>query len=63
MTTVTPDYASLDEALEMLRSYGPELHNCNSNHAPMAAEAMCALGRGDAVIEWVDHYRRSLQPA
>jgi hypothetical protein len=59
----TQNYAPLDEALEMLRPYGPELHNGNSNHAPMAAEAMCALGRGDAVIEWVDRYRRSLQPA
>jgi hypothetical protein len=59
----SPDYAPLDEALEMLRPYGPELHNGNSNHAPMAAEAMCALGRGDTVIEWVDHYRHDLQPA
>jgi hypothetical protein len=63
MAMAIPDYASLDEALEMLRPYGPELHNGNSNHAPMAAEAMCALGRGDAVIDWVDRYRRSLQPA
>lgn len=60
---MTPDYAPLDEALEMLRPYGAELHNGNSNHAPMAAEAMCALGRGDAVIDWVDRYRRNLQPA
>jgi Questin oxidase-like len=59
----TPDYAPLDEALEMLRPYGPKLHNGNSNHAPMATEAMCALGRGDAAIKWVDHYRRNLVPA
>jgi hypothetical protein len=77
MPTTTPDYAPLDEALEMLRrdpassqlpfvqadAYGPELHNGNSNHAPSAAEETCALGRGDAVIDWVDHYRRSPQPA
>jgi len=63
MPTTTPDYAPLDEALAMLRPYGPELHNGNSNHAPMAAEAMCALGHGDAVIDWVDRYRGSLQPA
>src|SRR5260221_1786861 len=60
---VTTDYSRLDEALEMLRPYGPELQNGNSNHAPMAAEAMCVLGRGDAVIEWVDRYRHDLQPA
>ncbi|MEA2648690.1 MAG: hypothetical protein QOG61_1125 [Candidatus Binataceae bacterium] len=59
----TQNYAPLDEALEMLRPYGPELQNGNSNHAPMAAEAMCVLGRGDAVIEWVDRYRHDLQPA
>jgi hypothetical protein len=59
----TQNYALLDEALEMLRPYGPELPNGNSNHAPMAAEAMCALGRGDAVIDWVDHYRHDLQLA
>jgi hypothetical protein len=58
-----PDYSKLDEALEMLRPYGAELHNGNSNHAPMAAEAICSLGRGDAVIDWVDRYRRNLQPA
>jgi hypothetical protein len=56
-------YSTLDEALEMLRPYGVELHNGNSNHAPMAAEAMCVLGRSDAVIEWVDRYRRSLEYA
>src|SRR5258706_15389794 len=60
---VTTDYSRLDEALEMLRPYGTELHNGNSNHAPMAAEAMCMLGRSDAVIDWVDRYRNSLEPA
>jgi hypothetical protein len=60
MPTTTPDYAPLDEALEMLRPYGPELHHGNSNHAPSAAEETCALGRTDAGIDWVDHYRRSL---
>jgi hypothetical protein len=59
----TPDYSNLDEALEMLRPYGAELHNGNSNHAPMAAEAMCTLGRSDAFIDWVDQYRANLQPA
>jgi Questin oxidase-like len=59
----TTDYSNLDEALEMIRPFGAELHNGNSNHAPMAAEAMCALGRGDAVVDWVDRYRRHLELA
>ena len=58
-----PDYSTLDEALEMLRPFGVELHNGNSNHAPMATEAMCVLGRSDAVIGWTDRYRRNLEPA
>ena len=48
-----PCYTSLDEALELLAPYGIELKNGNSNHAPMVAEALCALGRPDAVMPWV----------
>ena len=55
-------YDVIDEALEMLRGTGPEFDPfgmgfCLSNHAPMAVEAMCAMGRPDAVIPWVDRYR------
>src|ERR1700722_14696929 len=52
-----PDYAPLDEALELLSPYGPELANGNFNHAPMVAEALCALGRADAVFLWIEAYR------
>lgn len=55
-----PSYASLDEALETLAPYGIELSNGNSNHAPMVAEALCAMGRPDAVMPWIAGYRERL---
>jgi hypothetical protein len=58
----TPSYASLDEALEVLAPYGIELKNGNSNHAPMVAEALCALGRPEAVMAWVERYRERMLP-
>ena len=57
------DYSALDEALELLSVYGPEYHGGMTNHAPMAAEALCALGRSDAVIPWLEVYRKELLPA
>lgn len=59
---LTPDYSPLDEALEQLASAGPELKNTNSNHAPMAIEALCTLGRSDAVRPWLERYRDGLMP-
>jgi hypothetical protein len=56
------DYARMDEALERLRPYGPDLLNGFTNHAPMAVEALSALGRADAVLPWVERYRQSLAP-
>jgi hypothetical protein len=56
------DYSALDEALEILEPYGPEYRGGLTNHAPMAVEALCALGRADAVIPWVDKYRKGLEP-
>jgi hypothetical protein len=56
------DYSALDETLEIMAPMGPDLSNGFSNHAPMAIEAMCAVGRGDAVMPWFEHYRRSLAP-
>ena len=58
----------LDEALEMLRGTAPEFDPfgmgfCLANHAPMAVEAMCAMGRPDAVIPWVERYRGYLSDA
>ena len=56
----TPDYSVLDEALEILEQYGPEYHGGMTNHAPMATEALCAMGRADAVLPWLDVYRKEL---
>jgi len=57
-----PCYALLDDALETLAPYGIELRNGNSNHAPMVAEALCALGRPDAVMAWIARYRERMLP-
>ena len=56
------DYSVLDETLEIMAPMGPDLNNGFSNHAPMAIEAMCAMGRGDAVMQWFERYRHSLAP-
>src|SRR5438876_11290289 len=37
-------YEALDEALESIAFAGPELENEQTNHAPMAIEAFCAVG-------------------
>ena len=56
------DYSALDETLEIMAPMGPDLSNGFSNHAPMAIEAMCAMGRSDAVMPWFERYRHSLAP-
>ena len=53
--------ALMDQALEMFRRTGPEYGGGLANHGPMAAEALITLGRSDAVIPWVERYRRNLQ--
>jgi hypothetical protein len=57
-----PAYAPLDDALEVLASYGPDLTNGNFNHAPMVVEALCALGRPEAVFPWIEAYRPRMTP-
>jgi Questin oxidase-like len=57
-----PAYAPLDDALETLSHHGPDLTNGNFNHAPMVAEALCALGRPAAVFPWIEAYRVRLTP-
>jgi hypothetical protein len=57
-----PAYAPLDDALEILAPYGPDLVNGNFNHAPMVVEALCALGRPEAVFPWIEAYRARLTP-
>ena len=56
------DYSALDETLEIMAPMGPDLSNGFSNHAPMAIEAMSAMGRRDAVMPWFESYRHSLVP-
>ena len=38
------------------------LRRTDTSHAPMAAEALCALGRPDAVMPWLEHYRQGMLP-
>jgi hypothetical protein len=57
-----PDYAPLDAALDSIADRGIVLRNGNSNHAPMAMEALCALGRPQAVRPWLDRYRERMLP-
>ena len=54
--------ATIDEALERLAPYGPDLRNGLTNHAPMAVEALCRLGRADAVHPWIDRYAPGMLP-
>jgi Questin oxidase-like len=57
-----PSYTSLDDTLEAIAGYGVALTNGNSNHAPMVAEALCALGRPEAVTPWIARYRERMIP-
>jgi Questin oxidase-like len=57
-----PAYAPLDDALEILSRYGPDLTNGNFNHAPMVAEALCRLDRPDVVLPWIEAYRSRMTP-
>lgn len=56
------DYSTLDEALDVLAPYGGDLRSGLTNHAPMAVEAMAAMGRADAVLPWLEGYRREILP-
>src|SRR6185437_2585480 len=47
-------YAVLDQALERLAAYAPDLSNGFTNHAPMAIEALCAMGRDADALPWLD---------
>lgn len=58
-------YDPLDDALGRLQAFAPDLRNGFTNHAPMAIEALCALGRGDAALPWLEKnwgYRALLLP-
>ena len=53
---------AMEDALALLSETGPEYHGGLANHGPMAAEALVALGRFDAVVRWVERYRGRLEP-
>ena len=58
----------MDEALELLAGTAAEFDPfgrgfCIANHAPMTADALCELGRPDAVIERTQRYRKYLMDA
>ena len=55
-----PDYSTLDSALEIVLRHGPELPNGFTSHGPMSTEAMCAMGRSDAVMPWIENYTRRM---
>jgi hypothetical protein len=56
------DDGALDLALERLARTGPEYYGGLANHGPMAAEALVALGRSDAVARWAEGYAGRLRP-
>ncbi len=51
---------AIDQALSMLEDCGPEFGPGLSNHGPMGAEALVALGRSEEVEGWVAKYRTRL---
>lgn len=54
---------AMDEVLERLRGTGVDVRNTvMPNHAPMAAEALCAMGHGHAALAWVEKVRERLLP-
>jgi Questin oxidase-like len=57
-----PDYSTMEAALAFLAPYGPDLRTGLTNHAPMAVEALCAMDRADAVMPWLESYRKTLAP-
>lgn len=56
-------YNLLDPALDPLRALGPHLKNGFINHAPMAAEALVAMGQGALAKSWVKANRGNILPA
>jgi hypothetical protein len=50
------DYDAIDEAYAIFGRTGPEFGGGLSNHGPMAAEAIAAMSRPDAILRWVTRY-------
>lgn len=51
----------MEDALALLAKTGPEYQGRLANHGPMAAEALVRLERPDAVVPWVESYRKRLR--
>ncbi len=58
-----PRYDLLDDALTPLKELGPSLKNGFVNHAPMAAEALVAMGQGERAAGWVTANLGNILPA
>jgi hypothetical protein len=56
------NYDCIDETYAIFAGTGPEFAGGLSNHGPMAAEAIAALGRPDAVLKWANRYAKRLEP-
>jgi hypothetical protein len=50
------DTGSFDEVLARFAKTGPEFGPGLSNHGPMAADALVAMGRGETVERWAEWY-------
>lgn len=51
----------MENALALLAKTGPEYQGRLANHGPMAAEALVRLERPEAVVPWVESYRKRLR--
>ncbi len=51
---------AMENALSLLAPTGPEYAGRLANHGPMAAQALVALERPDAVVPWVETYKKRL---
>src|SRR4030095_2568354 len=59
----SPAQDAMEEALALLEGTGMEYRGGLANHGPMAAEAIATLHRPEAVVPWVERYKRALEPA
>ncbi len=55
------DYDLIDEAYAIFAHTGPEFGGGLSNHGPMAAEAIAAMRRPDAIVKWASRYATRLE--
>ena len=54
------DDGALDEVLRRIHGAEPQSVRGLSTHAPMVAEALCALGHGDRAMAWLDAHDRPM---